>query len=88
MGTINTNKLAAKHCVGWYEHHKETPLDVLEEFVDWTKVKHLKSYITIADMLHVTPNEANRLLNLAALPDDATVKRMKGLMQNENGDCK
>lgn len=78
-----TNNLAAKHCVIWYEHHEETPLDVLEKFVEWTKVKHLKSYITIADMLHVTPNEANRLLNLAVLPDDVVIKRMKGLMQNE-----
>lgn len=76
------NNLASKHCVIWYEHHEETPLDVLEEFVNWTKVKHLKSYITIADMLHVTRNEAKRLLDLAALPDDVTVKRMKELMNN------
>lgn len=75
------NNLAAKHCVGWYEHHEETPLDVLEEFVNWTKKKHLKSYITIADMLHVTRNEAKRLLDLAALPDGVTVKRMKELMR-------
>lgn len=77
-----SNNLAAKHCVGWYEHHEETPLDVLEGFVDWTKVKHLKSYITIADMLHVTRNEAKRLLDLAALPDDVTVERMKELMNH------
>lgn len=76
-----SNNLAAKHCVGWYEHREETPLDVLEEFVNWTKVKHLKSYITIADMLHVTRNEAKRLLDLAALPDDVTVERMKELME-------
>ena len=76
-----SNNLAAKHCVGWYEHHEETPLDVLEGFVNWTKKKHLKSYITIADMLHVTRNEAKRLLDLAALPDDVTVKRMKELMR-------
>lgn len=76
-----TNNLAAKHCVIWYEHHEETPLDVLEDFVDWTKRKELKSYITIADMLHVTRNEAKRLLHLAALPDDVTIKRMKGLME-------
>lgn len=75
------NKQASKHCVIWYEHHEETPLDVLEDFVNWTKVKHLKSYITIADMLHVTPNEANRLLNLAALPDDVVICRMKELMR-------
>ena len=78
------NKQAAKHCVIWYEHKDETPLDVLEKFVDWTKVKHLRSYITIADMLHVTINEAKRLLDLAALPDDVTVKRMKKLMRGDN----
>lgn len=77
-----TNNLAAKHCVGWYEHEEETPLDVLEGFVNWTKKKHLKSYITIADMLHVTRNEAKRLLDLAALPDDVTVERMKELMNH------
>lgn len=78
-----TNNLAAKHCVIWYEHHEETPLDVLEKFVEWTKVKHLKSYIEIGKLLGVTPNEANRLLCMAKLPDDVTIKRMKGLMQNE-----
>lgn len=83
MGTIYTNKSASKHCVIWYEHHEECPLDVLEDFVNWTKTRHLRSYIKIAEMLHVTRNEANRLLDLAALPDDVTIKRMKGLMQNE-----
>lgn len=78
-----TNNLAAKHCVIWYEHHEETPLDVLEEFISWTKKKHLKSYIDIGKLLGVTPNEANRLLCMAKLPDDVTIKRMKGLMQNE-----
>ena len=81
MGKV-ANKQASKHCVIWYEHREETPLDVLEEFVNWTKVKHLKSYIMIADMLHVTRNEAKRLLDLAALPDDVTVERMKELMNH------
>ena len=76
-----SNNLATKHCVGWYEHHEETPLDVLEDFVNWTKTRHLRSYITIADMLHVTRNEAKRLLDLAALPDAETIKRMKKLME-------
>lgn len=83
MGTINTNKSAAKHCVIWYEHHEETPLDVLEKFIEWTKEKNIKSYIEISKMLHVTRNEAKRLLDLAALPDDVTIKRMKELMHNE-----
>lgn len=81
MGTINTNKSAAKHCVGWYERHEETPLDVLEDFVNWTKTRHLRSYIKIAEMLHVTRNKAKRLLDLAALPDDKTIERMKKLME-------
>ena len=76
-----SNNLATKHRVGWYEHHEETPLEVLDEFIDWTHKKHLKSYITIAEMLHVTRNEAKRLLDLAALPDDVTIKRMKKLME-------
>ena len=75
------NNLAAKHCVIWYEHHEEIPLDVLASFVDWTKRKHLRSYIKIAEMLHVTRNEAKRLLDLAALPDDKTIERMKKLME-------
>lgn len=77
-----SNNLAAKHCVGWYEHREETPLDVLEEFVDWTKVKHLKSYIEIGKLLGVTPNEANRLLCMAKLPDDVIICRMKEVMHN------
>lgn len=75
-----TNNLAAKHCVIWYERHEETPLDVLEEFVDWTKEKNIKSYIEISKMLYVTRNEAKRMLDLAVLPDDRIVKRMKEVM--------
>lgn len=81
MGKV-ANKQASKHCVIWYEHHEETPLDVLMEFKEWTHKQHLKSYITIADMLHVTPNEAKKYLDLAKMPEpDSTVlKRMKELM--------
>ena len=81
MGTINTNKSAAKHCVIFCKHQDEMPLDVLVSFVDWTKRKHLRSYIKIAEMLHVTRNEAKRKLDLAALPDDKTIERMKKLME-------
>ena len=77
------NGVAAKHCVTCYEHHEETALDVLEDFVDWTKREHLRSYIAIADMLHVTRKEAKRLLYLATLPDDVTIKRMKELMHGK-----
>ena len=77
------NGVAAKHCVTRYEHHEETALDVLKDFVDWTKREHLRSYIEISKMLHVTPKEANRLLCLAALPDDVTIKRMKELMHGK-----
>ena len=77
------NGVAAKHCVTCYDHHGETPLDVLKDFVDWTKREHLRSYIEISKMLHVTPKEANRLLCLAVLPNDVTIKRMKELMHGK-----
>lgn len=44
--------------------------------------KNIKSYIEISKMLHTTPKEANRLLNLAVLPDDRIVKRMKEVMKD------
>lgn len=83
MGTINTNKSAAKHCVIFCKHQNETPLDVLEKFIEWTEEKNIKSYIEISKMLHTTPKEANRLLNLAVLPDDVTIKFMKELMHGK-----
>lgn len=80
-----SNNLAAKHCVIWYEHHEETPLDVLEKFIEWTHKKHLKSYVDIAKMLHITPNEAKKYLDLAKMPeyDSAVLKRMKELMHGK-----
>ena len=78
-----SNNIAAKHCVIFCKHQNETPFEVLEKFVNWTKEKNIKSYIEISKMLHVTRNEAKRLLDLAALPDDVTIKRMKELMHNE-----
>ena len=74
------SKRAPKCCVIWNERHEECSLDVLMDFKDWTKRKHLRSYIEIGKMLHVTRNEAQRMLDLAALPDDVTIKRMKELM--------
>ncbi|MBT1048570.1 hypothetical protein KJW53_07180 [Streptococcus macedonicus] len=74
------NRNRAKFTFKFYEHDSENRLDVLYEFIDWTKVRNLKSYIEISKMLHTTPNEANRLLNLAVLPDDRIVKRMKEVM--------
>lgn len=58
----------------------ESGLDVLDEFIDWTKAKHLRSYIEIGKMLDVLPNDANKLLHRAILPDERTEKRMKELM--------
>lgn len=75
------NKRRAMYAVTFSEHEVETPLEVLDAFIDWTHKKHLKSYIEIGKMLHVTRNEAKRLLDLAALPDDVTIKRMKKLME-------
>lgn len=76
------NRRRVMYAVTFSEHEVETPLEVLEAFIDWTHKKHLKSYITIADMLHVTRNEANRLLCMAKLPDDKTIKQMKEVMNH------
>lgn len=74
------NRNRAKFSFKFYEHVSENRLDVLYEFVEWTKEKNIKSYIEISKMLYVTRNEAKRMLDLAVLPDDRTVKRMKEVM--------
>lgn len=75
------NRNKAKFAVVFSKHESESKLDVLEEFIEWTKEKNIKSYIEISKMLHTTPQEANRLLNLAVLPDDIIIKRMKEVMR-------
>lgn len=75
------NRNRAKFTVTFTEHDSENKLDVLDEFISWTKAKHLKSYIEIAEMLDILPNDANKLLNRAVLPDDIIVKRMKEVMK-------
>lgn len=75
------NRNRAKFTFKFYEHDSENRLDVLDEFIGWTKAKHLKSYIEIAELLNVLPNDANKLLNRAVLPDDIIVKRMKEVMK-------
>jgi len=74
------NRNRAKFTVMFTEHDSENKLDVLDEFISWTKDKHLKSYIEIAELLNILPNDANKLLNRAVLPDDRIVKRMKEVM--------
>ncbi|MBT0944446.1 hypothetical protein [Streptococcus lutetiensis] len=79
------NKRAPQCCVVWNERHEECPLDVLMEFKEWTHKQHLKSYVDIAEMLHISANDANRLLSRAVLPDKAVCHRMKELMyEGEN----
>ena len=82
MGTVNTNKSAAKHCVIFNKHQGETPLDVCRNFRNWTIKNGLKSYVEIAKMLDITPNEAKKYLDLAKMPkyDSAVLKRMKEVM--------
>lgn len=74
------NRNRAKFAVVFNKHESENRLDVLDEFISWTKAKHLKSYIEIAELLNVLPNDANKLLNRAVLPDDRVEKRMKEVM--------
>ena len=86
MSSKFMNGVAAKHCVIFCKHQNETPFDVLENFVDWTKKKKIKSYIAVADMLHVTPKEAKKYLDLAKMPkyDSTVLKRMKELMHGKD----
>lgn len=51
-------------------------------FKEWTHKHHLKSYVEIAGMLDITPNESKKYLDLAKMPkyDSAVLKRMKELM--------
>lgn len=74
------NRSRVKFTFKFYEHDSENKLDVLDEFINWTKAKHLKSYIEIAELLNVLPTDANKLLNRAILPDDRVEKRMKEVM--------
>lgn len=74
------NKRRAMYAVTLIERRVETPLEVLDEFIDWTHKKHLKSYIEIGKMLHISANDANRLLSRAVLPDKTIRYRMKELM--------
>ena len=55
------SKRAPKCCVVWNERHEECPLDVLMDFNEWTHKQHLKSYVVIAEMLHIEPNEAKNI---------------------------
>ena len=79
------NKRAPKCCVIWNERHEECSLDVLMKFKEWTQKQHLKSYVVIAEMLHIEPNEAKKYLDLAKMPkyDSAVLKRMKELMNGK-----
>lgn len=80
------NRNRAKFTVTFVETKTGTPLDVCRNFRDWTIKNKLKSYIDIADLLRVTPNEAKKYLDLAKMPeyDSAVLKRMKELMHGEN----
>lgn len=74
------NKRRALYAVTLIERRVETPLEVLDEFINWTHKKHLKNYIEIGKMLRISANEANKLLCRAVLPDKTVCHRMKELM--------
>lgn len=78
------NNLRAKHAVTFSEHHTENALETLDAFIAWTKEKQLKSYLEIAKLLYVPPNEVQKLLTRAKLPDEHIEKRMKEVMRHED----
>ena len=75
----------AKFTVTFVETKTGTPLDVCRNFRSWTIKNGLKSYVEIAEMLDITPNEAKKYLDLAKMPEyDSTVlKRMKEVMYDK-----
>lgn len=80
------NRNRAKFTVMFTEHDSVNRLDVLDEFIDWTKVRRLKSYIKIAEMLDILPSDARKLMHRAVLPEDINdrvAKRMKEVMYDE-----
>lgn len=56
------NRRRVMYAVTFSEHEVETPLEVLEAFIDWTHKKHLKSYIEIGKMLHVRDGKRKNFL--------------------------
>lgn len=79
------NRNRAKFTVTFVEAKTGTPLDVCRNFRNWTIEKGLKSYVEIAEMLDITPNEVKKYLDLAKMPEyDSTVlKRMKEVMHGK-----
>lgn len=79
------NRNRAKFTVTFVEAKTGTPLDVCRNFRNWTIKNGLKSYVEIAEMLGITPNEVKKYLDLAKMPEyDSTVlKRMKEVMNDE-----
>lgn len=78
------NNLRAKHAVTFSEHHTENALETLDAFIAWTKEKQLKSYLEITKLLYAPPNEVQKLLTRAKLPDERIEKRMKEVMRHED----
>ena len=76
------NRNRAKFAVTFVETKTGTSLDVCQKFRNWTIKKGLKSYVEIAEMLDITPNETKKYLDLAKMPeyDSAVLKRMKEVM--------
>ena len=69
-----TNKLAAKHCVIWYEHHEETVLDVLDEFIGWLDSKGISEPEDVGEMLGISIYKARQLQRREDLPKERTEK--------------
>lgn len=60
-----------------------SPLHDLNEFIEWTKKKKLKSYVEIGKLLGVEPVIANKLLHRSILPDETISRKMREVMNED-----
>ena len=77
-----TNKLATKHCVIWYEHHEETALDVLDEFLCWLDSKGISEPEDVGELLDISAYKARKLQRLEDLPNERVEKMMRKVMKD------
>ena len=77
-----TNKLAAKHCAICYEHHEETVLEVLDEFLCWLDIKGISEPEDVGELLSISAYKARKLQRLEDLPNERVEKMMRKVMKN------
>lgn len=74
--------MRAKHCVIWYEHHEETVLEVLDEFLCWLDIKGISEPEDVGELLGISTYKARKLQRLEDLPNERIEKMMRKVMKD------